>query len=179
MYYFEINNLINLIPYIISPPPPFNQWLIIVRGVFIGISLLLTFVIIYLILKTTWLSFSFSENIIELLTYKPLGAGKIIKQWQRIKSRLRIDSEAENKLAIIEADLILNSALEKIGFADKTFEERIKRLTSDLLPNTDQVLEAHKIYNNIVYDPDYKLDSNEAKNIISIYEKALIDLQIL
>jgi len=173
---YEINDLIQ---YLISPPPPFDQWFLILRNIFIGISLFFFFLIIYFISRTTWLNFRFLESIIEFFTYRPMGAGKIAKQWKKIKHRLETRLESENKLAIIEADSIFNDVLGKMGFGDKSFEGRIERLTSDLLPNIEQVLEAHKIRNNIVYDPDYKLEFNETKSVISIYEKALTDLQAL
>lgn len=176
---FEINDLTLYIQYIISLPPPFNQWVIILRGIFISISLLFLFGIFYFISRTSWLNFRFFESIIEFFTYKSLGVRKIVKKWKKIKHRLKVDLEPESKLAIIEADSIFNDVLERMGFTEKAFEERVKHLTVDLLPKIEEVIEAHKIRNNIVHDPSYRLNIEEAKRVISIYEKALTDLQIL
>lgn len=174
---FAIDLVLGLI--LSPPPPPFYQWYVIIRALFIAISLLFLIHVVYFISKTSWLRFRFLENTVEFFTYKYLGARKIVKQWEKIRHRLEADSEAESKLAIMEADSILNNALGKMGFSGETFEERIKHLTPDLLPNIEQVLEAHKTYNHIVYDPDYKLSPEEAKKIILVYEQALIDLQVL
>ena len=173
----EINNII---PYLTSPPPyPFYQWFIIARIVFIAVFLFFLFCIIYFLSKTNWLRIRFIENAVEFFFYQPFGTRKLIKQWDKIKRRLEIGLESENKLAIIEADLIFNDVLEKMGFIEETFEARIKHLTPDLLPNIEQILEAHKIRNNIVYDPNYRLILDEAKKTISVYEKALTDLEVL
>lgn len=183
--YTDLNEVFNLVmdlvirPISSPPPPPFYQWYVIIRVLFIAISLLFLIYIVYFISKTSWLRFRFLENTVEFFTYKYLGARKIVKQWKKIRHRLEADSEVESKLAIMEADSILNNALRKMGFSGETFEERIKQLTPDLLPNIEQVLEAHKTYNHIVYDPDYRLNPEEAKKIILVYEQALVDLQIL
>jgi len=169
----------DLIPYLISPPHPFDQWLVIARIIFIAVFLFFLFWIIYFISKTSWLRFYFLEDAVEFFTYQPFGARKIVKQWNKIKRRLETGSEPESKLVILEADSMLNDILEKMGFAGGTLGERLKHLTPASLPNIEEVLEAHKIRNNIVYDPDYRLTIDEARRIVLIYEKALINLQAL
>ena len=174
---FEINNII---PYLTSPPPyPFYQWFIIARIVFIVVFLFFLFWIIYFLFKTSWLQIRFLEDAVEFFTYRPSGTRRFLKQWEKIKRRLEIGLESENKLAIIEADSIFNDVLERMGFIEETFELRMKHLTLDLLSNIEEILEVHKIRNNIVYDPNYQITLDEAKKIILIYEKALIDLQAL
>ena len=174
--FIEINELI---PYLISPPYPFYQWLAIMRIIFIAVFLFFLFWIIYFISKTSWFRLIILEDAVEIFTYRPFGSRKIIKQWNKIKRRLEIGLESENKLAIIEADSMLNDVLEKMGFVGETLEERLKRLTLDSLSNIEEIWEVHKIRNNIVHDPDYKLSLDESRKTISIYEKALINLQAL
>jgi hypothetical protein len=53
----------------------------------------------------------------------------------------------------------------------------LQKVTAGTLPNVEEVWEAHKIRNNIVHDPDYRLSLDEAKRALEIYEKALTDLQ--
>lgn len=176
MNIYKVNQIIL---YLISPPPPFDQWLIIVRTIFIALSLLFLFLIIYFIFKTSWLRLRFLEDTAELLTYQPFGARKIIKEWNKIEHRLEAGLETESKLAVIEADSMLNDVLEKMGFAGETLEERLKNLTSNSLSNIEQVWEAHKIRNNIVHDPNYQLSLDESRRVISIYKQTLISLQAL
>lgn len=175
-----MHEISQVMPYLVAPPPyPFYEWFVLARTIFIAVFLFFLFCIISLLFRTSWLRIRFLESAFELVAYKPFGVRKFVKQWTQIKRRLEVGQDSENKLAIIEADSTFNDVLEKMGFVEETFEGRIKHLTSDLLPNIEQVLEAHKVRNNIVYDPNYQLTLDEAKKIISIYEKALIDLQAL
>jgi len=41
------------------------------------------------------------------------------------------------------------------------------------------VREIHKIRNNIIHDPTYKLSQEEVKKALAVYEKALIELDAL
>ena len=87
--------------------------------------------------------------------------------------------ESEHKLAVIEADSMLDNILKRMGFGGESLGERLEKLTVASLPNIEDAKEAHKIRSNIIHDPAYKLSLDEAKRIIEIYEKALTDLQAL
>ncbi|PIR71619.1 MAG: hypothetical protein COU43_01525, partial [Candidatus Nealsonbacteria bacterium CG10_big_fil_rev_8_21_14_0_10_37_25] len=95
------------------------------------------------------------------------------------KRRLETEMESEWKLAVIEADKIMDDILNRMGFGGKSLGERLGKLTAVSLPNIEEVKEAHKIRNNIIHDPTYRLSLEEAKRVIAIYEKALTDLQAL
>ena len=166
-----------LIPFIISPQ--FTGWLLIIKILFIIFTLLLLGFIIFALLKTTWLKKLIIWDWLEFLTYRPFGLRKIEKEWQKIKRRLETEMESEWKLAVIEADKIMDDILNRMGFGGKSLGERLGKLTAVSLPNIEEVKEAHKIRNNIIHDPTYRLSLEEAKRVIAIYEKALTDLQAL
>jgi len=118
------------------------------------------------------------QDMTEFLTYRPYGVKKIVKIWSKIKGRLESGSESEYKLAVIEADSILNDILERMGFKGETLGNRLKQVTTAILPSIEEVGEAHKIRNNIVHDPDYKLTLDQTQKALEIYERALRDLQV-
>ncbi len=134
--------------------------------------------IIFLLLKNTWLKRRFLEDLIEITTYRPFGVKKTFKQWAKISKRLEAKKEAEYKLAIIEADSLLNDILEKMGYKGEMIGERLKQLDSTALPNVEELWQAHKTRNNVVHDPDYHLTFDQAKKTVAIYEKALRDLEM-
>ena len=152
---------------------------IFVKFSFIGISLFFIGVIIFSIFKTTWIRRLLLWDMQEFVTYKPHGVRKLVKQWVKIKDRLDTGMESEYKLAIIEADSILDDILKRMGYFGESLGERLEKLTSASLPNLDDVKEAHKVRNNIVHDPDYKLALDEARKTMAVFEKALVDLQAL
>ena len=161
---------------LLSPNPTI---LLILKIIFGSISLLMIIGIIYFILKTNYLQTIYFQDVAEVLSFKPYGTRKIIKQRDKIKSRLSLPLEAEHKLAVIEADNLLNEILARIGYQGETLGEKLKQLTSLKLSNLDQALEVHKIRNSIVYDPDYRLSLEQAQKAIEIYEKSLKELQAL
>jgi len=162
--------------FLLSPNPTIILVLKIIFGL---ISLFFIISIIYFISKTNYLRTVYLRDISEVLSFKAYGTRKIVKQWNKIKSRLDLPSEAEHKLAVIEADNILNEILGKMGYQGETLAEKLKQLTSLQLSNLDQAMESHKIRNSIVYDPDYRLSLEQAQRALEIYEKALQELQAL
>jgi uncharacterized protein YutE (UPF0331/DUF86 family) len=170
----DINQIISFIL-----NPTFSGWLLFFKTLFIFFSLLFLGFIIFALFKTTWLKRLIIWDLQEFLTYRPFGVSKVERKWQKIKKRLETETESEAKLAIIEADSMLDGILDRMGFGGRTLGERLDKLTAVSLPNIEEVKQAHKIRNNIVHDPTYKLDLEEAKKVISAYEKALTDLQAL
>lgn len=157
--------------------PAFTGWLLFLKILLIILSLILSGFIIFVLIKTSWLKRMLIWDIVEFFSFRPYGIRKVEKDWAKITARLETDLESEWKLATIEADSILNDILMKMGFAGETLGERLDRLTIATLPNLQQIREAHKIRNNIVHDPDYRVSLDEAKMAVGIYEQALRDLQ--
>ena len=159
--------------------PTFPGWLQILKIILMSVSLFFAGFIIFALVKTSWLKRLIIWDWKEFLTFRPHGLRKVEKDWQKIKGRLETEIDSEYKLAVIEADSMLNELLKGLGFGGETLGERLEKVTTASLPNLEEVKEAHKIRNNIIHDPDYRLSLDEAKRVITIYEKALTDLQAL
>lgn len=163
-----------IIEFILSPT--FTGWLLIVKILFMVFSLILLGFIIFALIKSNWLKRMIIWDLQEFLTYRPFGLRRIEKQWQKIKRKLESETESEWKLAIIEADKLTDGILTRLGFDGASLGERLEKVTPTLLSNIEEVKEAHKIRNNIIHDPAYKLSLEQAKKALAIYEKALTDL---
>jgi len=168
----DINELIS---YIFSPE--LQAELFLVKVVFIFFSVIFFVAVIFLLINSTYLKYQSWQEITEFFSWKAFGLRKITKRWEKIQKRIETGSESEYKLAIIEADDFLNEVLEKRGYPGKTFEERVEQVEKIQLPNSEEVLEVHKTRNSIVYDPDYKLDLDQAKKILEIYEKSIKNIE--
>ena len=131
------------------------------------------------LLKTNYLRVRILEDLFEFFSFRPIGAKKLIKQWQKTKGRLETELESEYKLAVIEADSALDEILKKMGYPGDTIGEKLEKINVAVLPSVEEVREAHKIRNNIVHDPDYRINLDGVKKVITIYEKALTDLGAL
>ncbi len=166
-----------IISYILSPP--FIIWLFILKILFLILSLFFLGVVIFVLIKTTWIRRIIFWDAQEFLTYRSYGVRKIAKQWLKIRARLDTGMESEFKLAAIEADSMLDDILKRMGYGGESLGERLEKITVASLPNLDEVKVAHKTRNNIVHDPDYRLSLDEARKTLEIYEKTLTDLQAL
>lgn len=171
-------NFINgqLIPFIIEPPS--LTWLLVLKIVFIIISIAMVYLMGYFAVKSYWFRFMYLEDITEFFTYRPYGTKSLEKSWNKIKTRLETGLESEFKLAIIEADSMLDDVLKKLGYPGESLGERLKKISSAVIPNISEIYEAHQVRNNIVHDPDYKLFLDDAQKTLSAFERCFQDLQI-
>ena len=161
----------------ILDPSLFGNFLIL-KFVFILLSLLLTGFIIFALIKTDWIHQLMIWDWMEFLTYRHHGLAAIDKRWAKIKERSRIN-EAEARLAIIEADTLLDEILTRMGFKGQVLKEKLEVLTPDILENLEQVKKVNEIRLRIIQDPNYHLDLVSAHKTLDIYEKALKNLQVL
>jgi hypothetical protein len=165
----------NLIQYITSPPD--FSWLPAVKFVFIGVSLFLFGAIIFILFAGSWIKWLLLYDVTEFFTYKPFGVRRLEKAWKKVLTRTETGLESEYKLAVIEADSMLDDILKRMGFSGETLEERLEKLTVATLPNIEEIRESHRVRNNIVHDPDYRLSLDESRKILGVYEQAFKELQ--
>jgi hypothetical protein len=156
-----------------SPNPP-----LFVKFIFLLFALFFLGVIIYFLKKTTFIDRIFLQDFVEFMTFSSSGMSKSMGAFKKIMERLKSQNEDEAKLAIIESDDLLNEVLNKIGYKqEETLGEKLDEVTPDTLPNLKEVIEIHRIRNNIIHDPAYRLDFDEAKRILSVYEQAIQNLE--
>ena len=148
-----------------------------VSSIIIGIILLIFIIVI--LFRTSWIKFRILFDATEFITYRPFGVPNFTRQWQRIRARLRTANESEYKLAVIEADGILGNTLTRLGFNQPTIADRLKRVNSAIIPNLEQIWEAHNTRNNIVHDPDYRLSLEDANRILRSYEETFRSLDLI
>lgn len=116
--------------------------------------------------------------------FKKTGRSKNIdkqyfkKKWEEIEKAADMRSEMGYKMAIIEADKLLDDAFKKLMIAGSTMGERLKVIIYKY-PNLRKVWEAHVIRNKISHESSFKLYDNTAKKAISIYKDALKEIGIL
>jgi hypothetical protein len=112
-------------------------------------------------------------------------AGKFVygapinQRWQKILNRLEAGDEANLKLAIIEADNLLDEILKRMSLPGKDFGERLMQFESHELKSINLVWEAHKLRNTIVHEPGVRIDKEQTEQAIKNYETAFKELEYL
>ena len=167
----------NIISFLISPD--IQTKLFSAKVAFLAVSLFFLVLIIFVLLRTHYLRWMFFNDTIEFFTFRQFGAKKRNRTWNKILRRLETGTEPEYKLAVIEADNMLDGSLKRMEYVGQSFEERLKNLTPAVLPNIAEVCEAHKIRNSIVHNPDYRLSSDEVQKTLEGYRQAFQALQMI
>jgi hypothetical protein len=92
-----------------------------------------------------------------------------------------IASEHPNdwKLAIIEADIILDEALKKAGYGGVSLGERLKSISPAQLKSLDAAWQAHKVRNQIAHEgADFVLTRRLADETIKQYKMVFNELGV-
>ena len=96
-------------------------------------------------------------------------------RWLKIENGLDKNDPRSYELSIIEADKLLDRALNEMGLPGKTMGERLKRVTNRFeKPNA--VWSAHKIRNQIAHEHDFEVDYGQASRALAAFRQALKDL---
>ena len=104
----------------------------------------------------------------------PVAHKKFVKkQWNKVREHLSGHTQADWKIALLEADRIMEYVLEISNFSGSDFRERVERASHERLGRKEDLLKAHFVRNAIIKDPAYTLDHDTAKNLIDIYESVL------
>jgi hypothetical protein len=105
-----------------------------------------------------------------------------IKKNSRLNDVLQhVDSDNPNdwKLAIIEADIVLDDLLKQHGFVGASLGERLKGITSNQLGSISDAWEAHKVRNRIAHDgADFVLTKRQAEETINRYRRVFAEFGV-
>jgi len=102
------------------------------------------------------------------------AGGEVSKneRWLKTLSYLFSQHASDWKLAVIEADAMLESLMADLGFRGETLGDRLKSATQDKFQNLTSAWEVHTIRNRIAHEgASFELAQREAKRIIAIYEQ--------
>lgn len=101
-----------------------------------------------------------------------IPAGHENEKWVKIKNHIESGNPNDWRLAIIEADILLEEMLEKMGYQGNGIGEMLKTVEKSDFHTLDDAWEAHKVRNNIAHQgSDFSLSSAEAKRAIDMYQR--------
>lgn len=102
--------------------------------------------------------------------------GQFKERWQAVLGHIDLMNESDWKLAIIEADKLVDDLLIQKGYKGESMAERLASVEKDELSSIDLLWEAHKVRNRIAHKVGFKLTNQEADKVISYYKEALEEL---
>ncbi len=93
------------------------------------------------------------------------------RRWSHVKSTLK-DGDSGKRLAIIDADKLLDHALKARKMSGSSMGERLRSAEPILGKNYQDVWDAHKLRNRLVHE-EVKLKGNEVRFAMNTFERAL------
>jgi len=92
------------------------------------------------------------------------------QKWQKVLTHVNSQNPAEWRLAILEADVMLDEMLRAGGFHGETLGEMLKDIPKGDFKTIDSAWEAHKIRNAIAHEGSgFLLSQRESKRVIELY----------
>lgn len=102
----------------------------------------------------------------------------IAEKWKEIEKLMAADSVLSWKLAVIEADKLMDSALKRAFMRGANMGERL-RFAASRHPKIRKVWEAHILRNDLVHEHDSEISKRDAEKALDLFKDGLKQLKAL
>jgi hypothetical protein len=154
---------------------PFIFVVKIIAGIYLAI--LLINIVLLLILRNV------PENLrvgLKGMDMPVVSKSKMQKRWSKITNYLASGNVSQYKVAVIEADAIVDEILGGIGYKGANMMEKLEQVgEAHLDDHLEALKEAHQVRNRIVHEADFAVDQRLAKATVGVYENFLRYLEFL
>jgi hypothetical protein len=99
-----------------------------------------------------------------------VGKKKENERWQKVKALSLSENSSDWRLAIIEADVMLDELLRSLALHGDTVGDMLKSAEGTII-NTDAAWEAHKVRNRIAHSgAGFELTDRQVRHTIALFE---------
>jgi len=103
-----------------------------------------------------------------------------VSRWDNIMKVLNSENQADFKLAVLEADRLMDDIFKKANYKGDALGERLLKVKPYMFKNLGGVFRAHLIRNRILYEGDkFELTKEKTAEVLGVYEEALKELEYL
>lgn len=101
-------------------------------------------------------------------------------RWNRVLEQAHSDDPQSWRLAILEADIMLNELLDTLGYRGETMADKMRAVDRVNFNTIDFAWEVHKIRNSIAHKGSmHELNSREVRRVISLYERIFREFRFI
>jgi hypothetical protein len=102
------------------------------------------------------------------------------KRWEVVEKHMASDNPAEWKLAVIEADAMLEAMVKKMGYGGASLGEMLKKVEISDFTTLNDAWQAHKVRNFIAHQgSSFLLSKHQAKEVIRLYENVFREFELI
>lgn len=154
------------------------NWILSVIAYLRPIALIITVFLIYVIIYSK-IKIKDVEKL-EQSKFNPTGShvevagqdNSLVAQWQEVQRHINSTNPSDWRLAILEADIMLDEILEKQGYQGDTIGDKLKGVDKSDMLSLDAAWEAHKIRNQIAHEGvSFQINEREAKRVVGLFQK--------
>jgi len=100
------------------------------------------------------------------------------KRWKEIEAHTSSQNSSDWKLALIDADSLIDDILKRAGYPGKTMGERLKQIEPSDLDHLADLWEAHKLRNRIAHEGE-RIERRDVDRAMEQYRLVLKELKFL
>jgi hypothetical protein len=101
-------------------------------------------------------------------------------KWTKVIEHLNSNNSSDWRLAIIEADIMLDELLTSLGYHGDSIGDKLKAVEPGDMKSLQLAWEAHLVRNRIAHSgSDFELNEREAKRIVALFETVFKEYQII
>ncbi len=142
-------------------------------GLYIAIGIMAVILLALLVALAVWV-----KNRLSRPEMYGLSREEVQKRWQRVRETSKMNGQMGKKMALVEADVLLDAALKSLVIPGETLGERLK-IACYKYPKLKDVWWAHKMRNQLVHDHEFRLSDRDAVRALDEFERALRILNVL
>jgi|SRR3989344_6888115 len=102
----------------------------------------------------------------------PVRHGAMREAWETVSRHMTSTNPSDWKLAVLEADAILDELTESLGYPGESLGERLKMVTESEMKTLQFAWEAHKVRNRIAHEwGKANLVRDDAVRVLGMYER--------
>ena len=155
----------------VAPGGSFDKTLFVIKGILWFIALVVGAANIYFLYKQNEVQLLMQKKLQKTTEANATPAMAKNREWERLKGMVDGDNPAEWKLAILDADKMLEALVYQLGFDGDTLGERLKNADTSRMTTLESAWEAHKIRNRIAHEPNHVLTKREARKALVLFEQ--------
>ncbi|MDR3571007.1 MAG: hypothetical protein P4L81_02305 [Candidatus Pacebacteria bacterium] len=101
-------------------------------------------------------------------------------RWNGILEEANSDDERKWRLAILEADIMLNELLDVQGYRGETMADKMKQAERSTFRSIDAAWEAHRTRNQIAHEGSaHLLSAREVRRVMAMYEEVFREFKFI
>ena len=102
------------------------------------------------------------------------------ERWEHVTKLANSNNSSDWRLAILEADVMLDEMLRKASYHGDSVGEMLKSVERSDFLTLEDAWEAHKVRNRVAHDgATYQLNEREVKRVIALFENVFKEFQII